>query len=526
VADGFAGEFWAPKALTVEELLTVEVGCEGLWTFVGGEGDALGWVVLLAAAVWAAENGCFGFAISGAGWDEVWLLPNPPRLGFDAWTAGAGAPKLNCCGSGVFSGDFKRANGLESMFAGSVFAKLKRFVPVGGCWVAGFNCGVGWPKAGKLGAVVAGVSIWDENMMLWFGDANWEVKSAEVEACGLKGLGTLAGVEGCGAEFEEIEKGLEGAVFAVKPKEVVGGWKSEVWADVLGAESAVLNGGTIGIVPPVACLLLKTPGWLLFAKVAKPPLLLSPPLLKPPNDRFWERFPTAGEPFVGGKLWEGCDPNWNMLAAFAGSGAFCAAAAPKLNCGVALKDDAFGVAPKEALGVAPKDDTLGEALNDVVSGDGAAVVPGPGNRRLGVLILHQPLAVCQASRHAEQAAYGTTVKHRRSTSFPSADSAAADASRKAQTTKPLKQDHLLSISELSGGAALLRIGIHVRSRRADGGGGDGEMGEMEEQEYEVEDGWKWERSRWYMTSVRSPCLWIITRLTSVQAKSRVSAQNF
>ena len=75
----------------------------------------------------------------------------------------------------------------------------------------------------------------------------------------MKGFATLAGVDDCETEFEEIEKGLEGAVFAVKPKEVVGGWKREVWADVLGAESAVLNGGTIDIVPLVACLLLKTP---------------------------------------------------------------------------------------------------------------------------------------------------------------------------------------------------------------------------------------------------------------------------
>jgi hypothetical protein len=262
-------------------------------------------------------------------------------------------------------------------------------------------------NAGRLGADVAGAAGCEENMAL--GDAKADEKR-ELD------------VEGCEAALEENWKGFVRAVLDVNAKEVEGGRKPEeadvvasgavTGATVTAVTGAAIAGATIGT--DDACLLLKTPDLLLLPNT-NPPLLLFPKLLlNPPNDWFGVRFPTAGGPFAGGKLCVGArlfddaklfagDPNWNMPPPCAGSCAFfSAAAAPKLNCGVALKDvacaaapnDAGGAAPKDVAGEAPKDaggaapkEGVGVELNAAVAGDGAPLAPGAGKRRFGVLIL-------------------------------------------------------------------------------------------------------------------------------------------
>ena len=211
-------------------------------------------------------------------------------------------------------------------------------------------------NAGRLGADVAGAAGCEEKICL--GDAKADEKR-ELD------------VEGCEAALEENWKGFVRAELDVNAKEVEGGRKPDevdivasgavTGATVTGAAviGAAIAGATIGT--DDACLLLKTPDLLLLPNTNPPLLLLPKLLLNPPNDWFGVRFPTAGGPFDGGKLCVGArlfddaklfagDPNWNRLPPCAGSCAFFSAAvAPKLNCGVALKQDvACWAAPNEA----------------------------------------------------------------------------------------------------------------------------------------------------------------------------------
>jgi hypothetical protein len=186
-------------------------------------------------------------------------------------------------------------------------------------------------------------------------------------------------------------------------------------------------------------------------------------------------------------LLAGDAPNWNMLLLrlppCVGSCAFfsCAAAAPKLNCGVALKDVVgCGADPKDTAGDAPNDvegdapnDTEGEAPKDAggfapkdglcvevkapVAGDPAPAPPDGGKRRFGVLILADWLAFGVQSE-ANSVGCGWTAVEGSPTLAPRNVRDPPSAGRRAPCAAqiPVTID-LLSIRELGGRAAIGRI---------------------------------------------------------------------